>query len=229
VQQLRASLSDGTNMPNPIDLPTIGQIRLSCERPCIRGPATGECTWSANCAAHASRPQDYGKRGCSGPGESRVPDPGVEQIDIGPSAPIRDVHLRVQVRHTPAAVIQVFRVADGDRARLDCIDTPEMDQEPWARIAADRLRGLLGPTVILETLELDRYGRTIGRLRVQLGVGSATSAGPAYSVAGQPHAHEWNPLSCAPLTMTRGSRDSESQCDSRPRFRLRGFPQDERS
>jgi endonuclease YncB( thermonuclease family) len=69
-------------------------------------------------------------------------------------------------------------VVDGDSVRLDCgpgrenlnvrlycIDAPETGQEPWGRIATEHLRGLLGPTITLETIELDRYRRTIGRLR----------------------------------------------------------------
>ena len=49
--------------------------------------------------------------------------------------------------------------------RLYCIDAPETDREPWGSIATGHLRGLLGPRVTLEPIELDRYGRTIGRLR----------------------------------------------------------------
>ena len=73
---------------------------------------------------------------------------------------------------------RVLRVVDGDSVRLDCgpgrenlnvrlycIDAPETDQEPWGRIATEHLRGLVGPTITLETIELDRYRRTIGRLR----------------------------------------------------------------
>jgi len=72
---------------------------------------------------------------------------------------------------------QVIRVVDGDGVRLNCgpgrenlnvrlycIDAPEMNQEPWGSIATAHLRGLLGPTVTLETIELDRWGRTIGRI-----------------------------------------------------------------
>jgi hypothetical protein len=54
------------------------------------------------------------------PDQVNLAFPTLEQIDIGPSAPIRDVHPRVQAGDTPGAVIQVFRVVDGDRARLNC-------------------------------------------------------------------------------------------------------------
>lgn len=79
---------------------------------------------------------------------------------------------------TQGETCSVIRVVDGDGVRLNCgpgrenlnvrlycIDAPETDQEPWGRFATDHLRGLLGPTATLETIELDRYGRTIGRLR----------------------------------------------------------------
>lgn len=73
---------------------------------------------------------------------------------------------------------RLIRVVDGDGVRLNCgsgrenlnvrlycIDAPETDQEPWGSIATEHLRGLLGPTVTLESIELDRWGRTIGRIR----------------------------------------------------------------
>lgn len=72
----------------------------------------------------------------------------------------------------------VNRVMDGDSVRLNCgknqenlnirlycIDAPEMNQEPWGKMARDYLGAVLrGGTVQLEAIEVDRYGRTVGRL-----------------------------------------------------------------
>jgi len=71
----------------------------------------------------------------------------------------------------------VNRVIDGDGVRLNCgagrenlnvrlhcIDAPESDQQPWGDHATRRLRALIGPQVTLRSIEIDRYGRTVGRI-----------------------------------------------------------------
>ena len=72
---------------------------------------------------------------------------------------------------------RVLRVVDGDGVRLDfcpgrdnlnvrlyCIDPPETSQAPWGDRSFQHLPSLLRPTVALEGMDTDRYGRTIGRL-----------------------------------------------------------------
>lgn len=69
------------------------------------------------------------------------------------------------------------RVVDGDgvrlncgpgrenlNVRLQCIDAPETDQPPWGDRATERLRELVTPQVGLRSMDIDRYGRTIGRI-----------------------------------------------------------------
>ena len=71
----------------------------------------------------------------------------------------------------------VNRVVDGDgirlncgpdrknlNVRLHCIDAPESDQQPWAAHATAHLQSLVAPHVDLWSIELDRYGRTVGRI-----------------------------------------------------------------
>ncbi len=60
----------------------------------------------------------------------------------------------------------VVVVADGIalRVRLHGIDAPELDQ-PWGPESRDALAALvLGRRLILDVLDLDRYGRTVGIL-----------------------------------------------------------------
>ena len=76
-----------------------------------------------------------------------------------------------------AGECRVLRVVDGDGVRLDCgpgrenlnvrlycIDAPETSQAPWGDRSTQHLLSMLGPTVALERMDTDRYGRTIGRL-----------------------------------------------------------------
>ncbi len=74
-----------------------------------------------------------------------------------------------------AEICAVESVYDGDtiwvscngkreKIRLFCIDAPEMQQKPWGEQSRDHLRGLLGPTVGVERLDTDRYGRTVAKL-----------------------------------------------------------------
>jgi len=72
---------------------------------------------------------------------------------------------------------KVVRVADGDtitilqdkkqtRVRLANIDTPERKQ-PWGKKAKQALADLVaGKQVQVEVLDVDRYGRTIGLVRI---------------------------------------------------------------
>ena len=63
------------------------------------------------------------------------------------------------------------RTTDGERIRLACIDTPELrgkraDPVP-ARAARDHLRGkVVGRSVVLRRITIDRYGRTVAELFV---------------------------------------------------------------
>ena len=63
------------------------------------------------------------------------------------------------------------RTTDGERIRLVCIDTPELrgkraDPVP-ARAARDHLRGMVvGRSVGLRRITIDRYGRTVAELFV---------------------------------------------------------------
>jgi len=76
-----------------------------------------------------------------------------------------------------AEVCGLNRVVDGDgvrlncgpgrenlNVRLQCIDAPEPDQTPWGDRATERLRDLVAPRVGLRSMDIDRYGRTIGRI-----------------------------------------------------------------
>ena len=84
-----------------------------------------------------------------------------------------EVHPRVGA----AEFCALNRVVDGDgvrlncgpgrenlNVRLQCIDAPEPDQAPWGDGATERLRDLVAPQVGLRSMDIDRYGRTIGRI-----------------------------------------------------------------
>jgi endonuclease YncB( thermonuclease family) len=77
----------------------------------------------------------------------------------------------------PSETCALNRVVDGDgvrlncgpdrenlNVRLQCIDAPETDQPPWGERATSRLRDLVGPEVGLRSVDIDRYGRTVGRI-----------------------------------------------------------------
>jgi endonuclease YncB( thermonuclease family) len=48
------------------------------------------------------------------------------------------------------------------KVRLNCIDTPEMKQEPWGRISRDYLRSITPQNIQVASHGKDRYGRIIG-------------------------------------------------------------------
>lgn len=89
-------------------------------------------------------------------------------------APVRDV--------APPIVCTTVSVHDGDTLTADCpagrlhvrlreIDAPERTQ-PYARISTDALAALcLGQPVTLAERALDRYGRTLARVRCGPGSG----------------------------------------------------------
>lgn len=56
------------------------------------------------------------------------------------------------------------------KVRLHCIDAPEIDQEPWGKRSAQALRNYApaGTQVELVALKEDRYGRTVGVLRLKI-------------------------------------------------------------
>ena len=63
------------------------------------------------------------------------------------------------------------RTAAGEKIRLACINTPELKgkrgQPKRAKAARDRLRGMVvGRSVTIRRITIDRYGRTIGELYV---------------------------------------------------------------
>lgn len=75
----------------------------------------------------------------------------------------------------PTDTCQVRRIYDGDtmtlncngrkvKTRLYCIDAPEMNQHPWGRQARDALRKITPKTVVLRTVDTDRYGRSVGEV-----------------------------------------------------------------
>ncbi len=80
----------------------------------------------------------------------------------------------------PAPACEVVSVHDGDTMKLDCgwsedkpmivdvrlhcIDAPELDQEPWGKLARDHLRKLAGNAVAIEVVERDRYHRLVARV-----------------------------------------------------------------
>lgn len=79
-------------------------------------------------------------------------------------------------KNTPSGELcDVESVYDGDTAwvvcngqreklRLYCIDAPEMQQKPWGTQSRDHLRSIIGDTVSVERVEMDRYGRTVARI-----------------------------------------------------------------
>lgn len=54
--------------------------------------------------------------------------------------------------------------AEKVKARLHCIDTPEMQQSPWGRKSRDHLRRIAGDRVTITRIETDRYGRTVAEV-----------------------------------------------------------------
>ena len=60
----------------------------------------------------------------------------------------------------------VWVVCNGKREklRLYCIDAPEMGQTPWGENSRDYLRSIIGGTVRVEAMSVDRYGRTVAKL-----------------------------------------------------------------
>lgn len=71
----------------------------------------------------------------------------------------------------------VISIHDGDTMKLDCgwdetkpqiitvrlycIDAPELDQEPWGKLARDHLRSISGQAVAIEQKDRDKYGRLV--------------------------------------------------------------------
>jgi len=45
--------------------------------------------------------------------------------------------------------------------RLHCIDAPELNQEPWGRLARDHLRQIAAKAVAIKPVEWDKYGRIV--------------------------------------------------------------------
>lgn len=75
----------------------------------------------------------------------------------------------------PTVTCQVRRIYDGDtmtlncngrkvKARLYCIDAPEMNQHPWGRKSRDALRMMTPRTVKLRKISQDKYGRIVGEV-----------------------------------------------------------------
>lgn len=48
--------------------------------------------------------------------------------------------------------------------RLQCIDAPELNQEPWGKLARDHLRKIAGRAVAINPIEHDRRGRLVARV-----------------------------------------------------------------
>lgn len=77
----------------------------------------------------------------------------------------------------PAPSCDVLEIQDGDTMKLDCgwvedkpqivtvrlycIDAPEIKQEPWGRMARDRLRSITGTAVAIKPIEWDRHRRLV--------------------------------------------------------------------
>lgn len=77
----------------------------------------------------------------------------------------------------PAPSCDVLEILDGDTMKLDCgwqedkpqivtvrlycIDAPEIEQEPWGRMARDRLRSITGTAVAIKPIEWDRHRRLV--------------------------------------------------------------------
>lgn len=74
----------------------------------------------------------------------------------------------------------VISIHDGDTMKLDCswdetrpnvvtvrlycIDAPELDQEPWGKLARNHLRSIAGNAVAIEQVDWDRHGRLVARV-----------------------------------------------------------------
>jgi len=77
----------------------------------------------------------------------------------------------------PAPSCDVVDVHDGDTLKLDCawdesipqiisvrlhcIDAPELNQEPWGKLARDHLRQIVAKAVAIKPVEWDRHGRLV--------------------------------------------------------------------
>jgi endonuclease YncB( thermonuclease family) len=81
----------------------------------------------------------------------------------------------VEDTNIPVLTCTVYRLVDGDTLRLDCdgsritvrlacIDAPEVDQQPWGRMATAYLRAHLPDLVAFHNSTRDLYGRRIGVL-----------------------------------------------------------------
>lgn len=87
------------------------------------------------------------------------------------AAPAQEPRARSRAEREAACVVakfsdgDSFRCRDGREVRLLLMDTPELDQAPWGRIAAKQLELLIprGSTVRLEfdKTRIDRYRRTL--------------------------------------------------------------------
>jgi len=71
---------------------------------------------------------------------------------------------------------EVHSVSDGDtlkvecgrrklQIRMQCIDAPELSQEPWGREARDQLRRLMPKRVRIEGSQRDNYGRLVAEVK----------------------------------------------------------------
>jgi endonuclease YncB( thermonuclease family) len=76
---------------------------------------------------------------------------------------------------TATRACTLVQVLDGDslnlrcdgetlEVRLHCIDAPERDQRPWGKQSRRHLREIAPRTVELQTVEIDRFGRTLGKV-----------------------------------------------------------------
>lgn len=77
----------------------------------------------------------------------------------------------------PAPSCDVLEIHDGDTMKLDCgwqedkpqivtvrlycIDAPEIEQEPWGRMARDHLRKITATAVAIKPVEWDRHRRLV--------------------------------------------------------------------
>ncbi len=71
---------------------------------------------------------------------------------------------------------EVRSLSDGDtlrvecgrrklQIRMQCIDAPELSQEPWGREAKDQLRRLMPQRVQIEGKQRDNYGRLVAEVK----------------------------------------------------------------
>ena len=107
----------------------------------------------------------------------RAGDMALRSAAIGSAAPLLLLALTNPVAAMETVAIgscydgDTCRTIHGERIRLACIDTPELRgkraQPERARDARDHLRGMVvGRSVGLRRIMLDRYGRTVGELFV---------------------------------------------------------------